>query len=102
MPFLCKDDGHDWPAMGQAVWDRTVAVGTPGLCELCGKVRVRYDQMRKENVHHVTPRSKGGDDSLQNTVLSCASMQFYGGEDFSCHTWIGNNPKEARSKGWLK
>lgn len=102
MPLLRKDDGHDWPAMGEALWRRTVETGKPGICEKCGKGRIRKMEIRKANIHHIKPRGKGGSDDPSNLGFVCSSYQFMGREDFSCHTWIKNNPKEARAEGWLK
>ncbi len=97
MPLLRKDDGHDWVAMAEAIYPRS-----KGWCEKCGKVRIRKVDIRKANIHHITPRSRGGSDDPRNLGFICSFWQFYGREDFSCHTWIKNNPKQARTEGWLK
>lgn len=102
MPLLSKDDGHDWPAMGEALWRRTVETGKPGICEKCGKVRIRKVDIRKANIHHILARGKGGTDEPKNLGFICSFWQFVGREDFSCHTWIKNHPKEAKAEGWLK
>ncbi len=102
MPLLRKDDGHDWVAMAEALWQRTVKTGKSGICEKCGTVRIRKMDIRKANIHHITPRGKGGTDNPRNLGFICSFWQFMGREDFSCHTWIKDNPKAARATGWLK
>ena len=55
-------------------------------CELCG-------QKQPLQVHHILPRSRGGQDEPDNWLVVCA---------WRCHRWIHENPKKAREGGWLK
>jgi len=47
----------------QAVWDKT-----DGTCYYCGRPLKPWETF---SIDHVIPKSKGGDDSIENLVPSC-------------------------------
>lgn len=87
---------HKWVEMLDAVSRRA-----HGRCERC-KRRIYRATATPANVHHVLARSACGTDDMTNLAYVCGPMNFYGGTDHSCHTWIHSNPKAARTEGWLK
>lgn len=79
----------------KAVWDKC-----SGHCWYCGK-KVNPFFMHYD---HVYPHSKGGDDSINNLVVSCPSCNF-SKSDLSITEWrlkIGRNLGLALSKGFIK
>jgi 5-methylcytosine-specific restriction endonuclease McrA len=52
----------DWPSRRREVWERD-----------CGQCRVCRQPVKLSNcdIHHLTPRSKGGSDEIDNLLLLC-------------------------------
>jgi len=48
---------------------------------------------RSQDIHELKSRARGGSiTELDNLVALCRP----------CHSWVTQNPKEAREQGWLK
>ena len=89
-------DLHDWVAMAEEIFVRS-----GGRCERC-KRRILRNDITKANIHHIFPRSAGGQDTPMNLAFLCGPLAFMGREDRSCHTHVHQHPKESRIAGWLK
>ncbi len=95
-PWGYKPDNDRWVRIAAFLWPRS-----KGLCERCGK-RVRKESVTKSNFHHILARGKGGDDTPENMAFLCGPMSFYGGIDYSCHSWVHSHPIQAKAEGWSK
>ena len=56
------------------------------------QVRAWHCTGRAEHAHHVLPRSRGGDEALENLLTVCAA----------CHGWVHDHPAEATGRGFLR
>jgi hypothetical protein len=71
---------------------RQLAERSQGWCEACDRHFLEACSGRFEHAHHITPRSAGGRDELSNALA--AGHQH--------HSWIHENPREARALGFLR
>jgi hypothetical protein len=78
----------DWAKVRQEL-----AVRSGGRCEACATHHLPECSGRYEHAHHITPRSAGGRDVLEN-ALAVGHAHHNG--------WIHNNPREARALGFLR
>lgn len=67
----------------------TVLERAGGRCELVLRDRC---QRRATQVHHILPRSRGGQDDHANGLAVCDG----------CHDWIHRNPALATELGYLR
>lgn len=71
---------------------RQLVERSQGWCEACDKHFLDGCSGRFEHAHHITPRSAGGRDELDNALA--LSQQH--------HSWTHEHPREARALGFLR
>jgi len=83
-----KERMSEWAKVRQQL-----AARSGGRCEACDTHHLPECSGRYEHAHHITPRSAGGRDTLDN-ALAVGHAHHNG--------WIHNHPREARALGFLR